>query len=313
MIRDWSPALLTGLLGKWEENMSMAHVASFRAGGQARYVYRPFDTKDLSRCLALIPADIPVMFVGKSTNLLFSDKGFDGVVVLMTEMVRLNRSDTFFAVEQDDQGAMLTLSAAVSCPKAAQIALTSQLVGLEFFAGIPGSIGGALTMNAGSGSASTWDFVKRVHMIDRQGKCFDLRPEDFDIHYRHVRCKYEQTAWFSGVDFYLPHGDMLVSKAKIDDIMSWRKAHQPLELPNAGSVFKNPGNASAGRLIEECGLKGFAIGGAQVSDRHANFIVNKGQATATDIIDVIRHVQEVVYQQTSIRLEPEVRIIGEMI
>lgn len=309
MVNQWNPDKTVGLLGKWEENVAMSAYASYRAGGIAKYVYCPFNLQDLSRCLSQIPLTIPVIFLGKSTNLLVSDLGFDGVIILLAEMCRQNRTECFFEVKDT----LLHVSAAISCPKVAQIAVSSDLVGLEFFAGIPGSIGGALTMNAGSAGASTWDHIEKVHMINRSGECFEKTPDDFDIGYRKVAAKFSEPAWFVGAEFRLSRGDIAAAKAKIEEILSWRKSHQPLALPSAGSVFKNPEGDTAGRLIDSCGLKGFHVGDAEVSERHANFIVNKGNATATDIVNLIRHVRAVVYEKTGIHLEPEVKLVGESI
>ena len=313
MINNWTPADTIGLLGQWQENMPTEEYVSYRAGGRAQYAYRPYHVEDLSRCLAQIPAEVPVLMVGKATNLLFSDEGFRGVVILLPEMVRQNRHASFFEVSEEGNEGVLSLSAALSCPKAAQIAVASGFVGLEFFAGIPGSIGGALVMNAGSKGSSTWDHVIRAKLMNRQGECFYITPDQATIGYRKVVLPYKEEVWFMGADFKLAYGDVQQAKAVIEEMLSWRKTHQPLLLPNAGSVFKNPEGDSAGRLIESCDLKGFSIGDAEVSLCHANFIVNKGKATATDIIAVMRHVRKTVQEKTGVYLEPEVKIIGEVV
>ena len=197
----------------------------------------------------------------------------------------------------------------------ARFAAMHSLADAEFLAGVPGSVGGALAMNAGCYGSQTWDIVVRAQTIDRQGALRERPKTDFDIAYRH--CALRDAAigideWFCGAWFQLPAGDGEASRARINECLARRIASQPLSLPNAGSVFRNPPGDHAARLIESCGLKGLERGGAQVSEKHANFIVNPhGAARAADIEWLIDRVRSQVKARTGIELHPEVRIIGE--
>src|SRR5213078_3722168 len=181
--------------------------------------------------------------------------------------------------------------------------------GAEFLAGVPGTVGGALAMNAGCYGAETWDVVEQVLTVDRDGAFHTRRKPEFEIGYRH--CALPQVEWFAAAWFELESGDGEASRAKIKELLAKRVATQPLSLPNAGSVFRNPPGDHAARLIESCGLKGFTVGGAQVSSKHANFIVNAGGASAADIEAVIDHVHATVAAKARVNLVREVRIVGD--
>ena len=191
--------------------------------------------------------------------------------------------------------------------------------GAEFLAGIPGTVGGALAMNAGCYGAETWDRVERVLMLCRSGALRQRRPADFDIAYRHVVLNGEQHGavlgadeWFAAAWFAFERGERAAALGRIKQLLQQRIASQPLALPNAGSVFRNPPGDYAARLIEASGLKGFAIGGARVSEKHANFIVNPGgRGSAADIENLIEHVQQTVRSRQGVELVTEVRIVGE--
>ena len=207
---------------------------------------------------------------------------------------------------------MVYAEAGVASPKAARFAAQHHLEGAEFLAGIPGTIGGALAMNAGCYGGETWDIVERVAMIDRHGKVTHRSRDEFDIGYRHCIPKPPRKEWFAAAWFRLKPGDGDTSRGIMKELLARRIATQPLSLPNAGSVFRNPPGDHAARLIESCGLKGFAIGNARVSEKHANFIVNPdGAAKSADIEALIAHVRETVKAQTGVALEQEVRIVGE--
>ena len=202
--------------------------------------------------------------------------------------------------------------AGVACPKVARFAANHNLAGAEFLAGIPGTVGGALAMNAGCYGGVTWAIVDRVLMLDRQGVLRERRAEDFDIGYRHVGLRGTSDEMFAAAWFRLPAGDGAAARERIRELLEKRIASQPLQLPNAGSVFRNPPDDHAARLIEAAGLKGTAIGGARVSEKHANFIVNaERRATAADIEGLIEKVQEVVREKFGVELLREVRIVGE--
>jgi UDP-N-acetylmuramate dehydrogenase len=202
--------------------------------------------------------------------------------------------------------------AGVAAPKVARFAALHQLAGAEFLAGIPGTVGGALAMNAGCYGAETWQIVHAVTTIDRSGAVHLRKQAEFDIAYRHCRLKAGNEEWFVAARFKLASGDGEQSRARIKELLAKRIATQPLSLPNAGSVFRNPSGDHAARLIESSGLKGLSRGGARVSEKHANFIVNpEGAATAADIESLIYEVQRRVLDRARIELVPEVRIVGE--
>ena len=219
-------------------------------------------------------------------------------------------------VDRDDFSGILkdmTLyaEAGVASPKVARFAALHDLEGGEFLAGIPGSVGGALAMNAGCYGGETWDIVERVLTIDRGGRTFERARDEFEIGYRHCAPATPREEWFAAAWFRLPPGDGATSRGIIKELLARRIATQPLSLPNAGSVFRNPDRDHAARLIESCGLKGFGRGGARVSEKHANFIVNpEGAASAADIEWLIQHVQRMVYQMKGVVLTTEVRIVG---
>jgi UDP-N-acetylmuramate dehydrogenase len=199
----------------------------------------------------------------------------------------------------------------VAGAKLARFAASNNLCGAEFFVGIPGTLGGMLAMNAGCYGGETWQKVQRVQVLTRQGELLERTPQEYEITYRHVEMRVANEEFFVGAWLKFEAGDVEAARQEIKVLMDKRSASQPLQQPNAGSVFRNPPGDHAARLIEACGLKGKRIGGAQVSDKHANFIVNTGGATAADIEKLIIEVQVLVEQQTGVRLQPEVRIIGE--
>jgi UDP-N-acetylmuramate dehydrogenase len=194
----------------------------------------------------------------------------------------------------------------------ARFAAMHNLEGAEFLAGIPGCVGGALAMNAGCYGGETWDIVQRAVTIDRSGRLVLRSKDEFAIGYRHAAPKPEREEWFAAAWFGLTRGDGETSRGVIKELLGRRIATQPLSLPNAGSVFRNPPRDHAARLIEDCGLKGFGRGGARVSEKHANFIVNpQGAARAADIEWLVQHIQRMVYQMKGVVLQTEVRIVGE--
>jgi UDP-N-acetylmuramate dehydrogenase len=210
-----------------------------------------------------------------------------------------------------EQG-LIYADAGVASPKVARFAALHDLEGAEFLAGVPGCVGGALAMNAGCYGGETWDIVERVATIDRAGSVVQRGGSDFDIGYRHCVPRPPREEWFAAAWFRLQRGDGDTSRGVIKELLARRIATQPLSLPNAGSVFRNPPKDHAARLIESCGLKGFGRGGARVSEKHANFIVNPhGAARASDIEWLIQHVQRMVYQMKGVLLHTEVRIVGE--
>jgi UDP-N-acetylmuramate dehydrogenase len=245
-----------------------------------------------------------VTVLGLGSNTLVRDGGVRGAVIL------LHNPGGALAVADG----LVYGEAGVACPKLARFAARHDCAGAEFLAGIPGTIGGALAMNAGCYGGETWSVVAKVELVLRDGTFVVRTPSDYAIGYRSVSRADGRVAdgIFTAGWFRFPPGDGQLSRSRIRDLLARRIATQPLDLPNAGSVFRNPPGDHAARLIESAGLKGFAIGGARVSDKHANFIVNPGRrASAADIERLIEHIREVVAVQTGVTLEPEVRVIGE--
>jgi UDP-N-acetylmuramate dehydrogenase len=303
------------LRGELRYDEPMRRYTSWRTGGDAERAYIPADLSDLSRYLHLQPADHPIHMVGLGSNLLVRDGGLRGTAIL------LHRALNGLRLAPGPQGGgVIYVEAGVAAPKVAKFAAKHDLDGAEFLAGIPGTIGGALAMNAGCYGAETWDFVVSVTTIDRSGALRERGQEDYEIAYRSIVLKQVEDAppastqpqeWFVAAHFGFPRGERAASEQKIKELLDRRIASQPLSQPNAGSVFRNPEGHHAARLIEACGLKGLTIGGAQVSAKHANFIVNLGHATAADIENLIHKVQAIVEEQQGVKLETEVRIVGE--
>ncbi|MGN2392899.1 UDP-N-acetylmuramate dehydrogenase [Pelomicrobium sp. G1] len=307
---DLEPGTREGLQGELRLAEPMHRHTSWKVGGIADRVYVPADLQDLGAFLRSLPPEEPVLAVGLGSNLLVRDGGFRGTVIL------LHRALNALALEaRDPQQGLVYAEAGVASPKVARFAALHDLEGAEFLAGIPGTVGGALAMNAGCYGAETWEVVERVTTIDRAGRVRQRRPADYQIGYRHVALKARDEGageeWFVSACLRLNRGDGERSRQTIKRLLARRVATQPLNLPNAGSVFRNPPGDHAARLIEGCGLKGYRIGNAMVSDKHANFIVNLGGAKARDIETIIETVERTVAQQTGVGLVREVRVVGE--
>jgi UDP-N-acetylmuramate dehydrogenase len=291
-----------GLRGELRQDEPMSRHISWRTGGTADRFYIPADLNDLGEFLYQLPLSEPLLFVGLGSNLLVRDGGFRGTVVMMHSAKLRPRMES----------GLIYAEAGVASPKVARFAALHELEGAEFLAGVPGSVGGALAMNAGCYGGETWDIVERAVTIDRKGKLVMRSKDEFDIGYRHCAPKPEREEWFAAAWFRLQPGDGETSRGVMKELLSRRIATQPLSLPNAGSVFRNPPKDHAARVIEACGLKGFGRGGARVSEKHANFIVNPhGAAKASDIEWLIQHIQRVAYQLQGVVLQTEVRIVGE--
>jgi UDP-N-acetylmuramate dehydrogenase len=290
------------LRGQLRQQEPMARHVSWRAGGPADRFYIPADLDDLRAFLKQLPDSEPLLFVGLGSNLLVRDGGWRGTVILTHGASRRPAMDD----------GMVYAEAGVASPKVARFSAQHHLEGAEFLAGIPGTLGGALAMNAGCYGGETWDVVERVAMIDRRGKLTERTREEFDIGYRHCVPTPLRKEWFAAAWLRLKPGDGDTSRGIMKELLARRIATQPLSLPNAGSVFRNPPRDHAARLIEACGLKGFAHGGARVSEKHANFIVNPdGKGSAADLEWLIKHIAKVVYQMKGVVLSTEVRIVGE--
>jgi UDP-N-acetylmuramate dehydrogenase len=290
--------------GKLLLNEPMSRHTSWRVGGPADRFYVPADLDDLALFLRTVPAGEALHWVGLGSNLLVRDGGVRGTVIMTSGALN------GLSVVSDDS---FRAEAGVACAKAARFSVSHGLVGAEFLAGIPGTIGGALAMNAGAFGGETWNIVAAVETLDRHGERRIRPPSDYRVSYRHVEGPLGTTEseWFVAGHFRLAKGEASKAKTLIKSLLAKRGATQPTQLPNAGSVFKNPPNDFAARLIEASGLKGVREGRASVSDMHANFIVNNGGARAADIERLIQSVQAEVERRHGVHLETEVRVIGE--
>ncbi len=298
MLRMHSP-----LSGQLLLNEPLTRYNSWRVGGVAERFYIAASLDDLAAFLHSLNVNEPICFIGLGSNLLVRDGGVRGTVVLMHNVLNTLKMD----------GEHVYADAGVTCAKVAKFSAKNAKQGGEFMAGIPGTVGGALAMNAGCYGAETWDVVAKVQTINRRGELNVREKNLFKTSYRHVELEtavLSADEWFVGAWFALKAGDANESAQKIKELLAKRLASQPLNLPNAGSTFRNPTGDYAARLIEACGLKGVQIGGAQVSTKHANFIVNLGDATAADIEQLIAHMRETVKHQFGIELQQEVRVIG---
>jgi UDP-N-acetylmuramate dehydrogenase len=281
---------------------SAAHV-SWRAGGPLARAYFPADLDDLAAFLATLRRDEPLLIVGKGSNLLVRDGGFDGTAIFTDAALKTLRLE--------DDGSIYA-EAGASSPKLAAFASSHGLVGAEFLAGVPGTVGGALAMNAGCYGGETWNHVERVLMLDRAGRRVERAAADFSIAYRHVGLAAASDEMFAAAWLRFAPGDGAAARERMRELLEKRMATQPLQLPNAGSVFRNPPGDHAARLIEAAGLKGANDGGARVSEKHANFVVNpEGKASAAEIERLIGHVQSVVQEKFGVTLQREVRIVGD--
>jgi UDP-N-acetylmuramate dehydrogenase len=277
----------------------MARHTSWRTGGVADIWFRPASRAGLIKFLADLEPETPLHWVGLGSNLLVRDGGVRGVVISLQDAL----NDIAYLGD-----GRVSAGAGVACTILSRYCVRRALGPAEFFAGIPGTVGGALAMNAGAFGGETWQQVESVDVINRSGEVFTRSPDKYTVGYRHVQGPANE--WFLGACFAFSE-NFDTSMDKVKSLVSERRAKQPLGLPSCGSVFRNPPGDHAARLIEAAGLKGFSIGGAVVSEKHANFIINANTATAADIEALIEHVQSVVHDQYGVLLEPEVHIIGE--
>lgn len=282
-------------------NEPLADYTTWRVGGVAKALYKPAGVDDLALFLRQCPYEEPLLWLGLGSNSLIRDTGFAGTVVLTQGC--LNE----IALVGDD---LIRVDAGVSCAKMARFCARNNLSGGEFWAGIPGTMGGALRMNAGCFNGETWQFVVEVETMTRTGERRKRSPSDFDVSYRHVAGPSDE--WFVAATCRLTPGHKDTSMQLIKELLAHRAATQPTSDYNCGSVFRNPPDHYAAKLIESCGLKGYSLGGAKVSEKHANFIINhEGRASSNDIERLIQEVQKTVHEQTGIALVREVHVIGD--
>ncbi len=304
------------LRGKLQTHISMARHTSWRVGGLADRFYAPADIEDLAQFLRSLPSDEAIYFIGLGSNTLVRDGGVRGTVILTHPALSALRLENETQSESGELALTVYCEAGVASPKLARFTARHGLCGAEFLVGIPGTLGGALAMNTGCFGHETWGMVHRVLVVGRDGKVMQRNREDYEVGYRSVTLKGNQntpalTEWFLAAWIRLDRGDAKRGKQTIDVLLKQRGETQPLDRPNAGSVFRNPKSDFAARLIEQCGFKGLRVGGAEISQKHANFIVNTGTAMAADIEALIQQVQQGVKDLCGVDLEAEVRIIGE--
>ena len=290
----------TEIRGRLLTNERLEKYTSWRVGGPAKQIFFPADRKDLIRFLQLLPDNEPIFWIGMGSNLLVRDGGIEGTVINTR-----GRLKGMAVVEKN----VITVEAGVKCPLVARFSSVQGLAGAEFLAGIPGTMGGALKMNAGAFGGETWNIVESVEMVNAAGKVTIRQRDEFKVSYRSVQGRADE--WFLQARLRLQEGEMDSSQEKIKALLAKRAKDQPTNQATCGSVFKNPESDFAARLIEESGLKGFSIGGACVSEKHANFIVNTGLATAADIEALIEHVRNEVARLQGVTLQTEVCVVGK--
>jgi UDP-N-acetylmuramate dehydrogenase len=280
-------------------NEPMSRHTSWHVGGPAEVFFNPRDRTDLAAFLRGLDDEVPIHWVGLGSNLLVRDGGLKGVVISTHGTLdRLDRiNDTTVYGE-----------AGLACARIARQCIKWGLGPAEFFAGIPGTLGGALAMNAGAFGGETWQHVIEVVTIDRRGREHTRAASEYSVSYRHVTAPVKDE-WFVGATLSFEHRPG-ANEAQVRLLLDRRKASQPIGEWSCGSVFTNPPGDHAARLVEAAGLKGFRIGDASVSQKHANFIINHGQATAADLERLIEHVQNTVERLHGVRLHPEVRVVG---
>jgi UDP-N-acetylmuramate dehydrogenase len=282
-----------------KRNEPMSRHTSWHVGGPAEVFFSPRDRTDLGAFLRSLDADVPIHWIGLGSNLLVRDGGIKGVVIsthgALDRLERVNETTVYG-------------EAGVPCARVARQCVRWGLGPAEFFAGIPGTLGGALAMNAGAFGGETWPHVMEVQTVDRRGREHTRSPSEYSISYRHVSAP-ANDEWFVAAKLTFER-KAAADEAQVRTLLEKRKATQPIGEWSCGSVFTNPPGDHAARLVEASGLKGFRIGGASVSQKHANFIINHGEATAADLESLIRHVQATVERVHGVRLNPEVRILG---
>ncbi len=286
--------------GILKKNIKGRDLSTFKTGGKIKYYFIPNSIEDLKNLLQEITKyNIKFFIIGNGSNILISDKGFNGI------FINLKGFTNYIEIRKNK----IICGASVSLNTVIEYSKQYSLSGLENLAGIPGTIGGALIMNAGAFNTEIGDFVEYVKIIDRKGKIKTLKQSQIKFSYRKSTPLNKYIILESGL--ILKKGKRNLIEKKINEILKKRELKQPLEFPSAGSIFKRPANNYAGALIEKCGLKGFSIGGAMVSEKHANFIINKKKATSTDIYKLIIYIQKKVYENFKVNLIPEIKFIGK--
>lgn len=288
--------------GILKRNEPLAGYTAWHIGGPAEIYYKPVDVADLSAFVKSGISGDSITFLGLGSNVLIADEGIKGTLIhWLDTRAPINLHPALQSTVQVDTR--------VPCAKLAKFCAKQGLTGAEFFAGIPGTVGGALAMNAGAWGRETWSSVQRVRVINRQCDLISRDRTEYQIGYRSVLGPASE--WFVSADLcFEAGGDPLSIVQNIKALLKQRQQSQPIGLFSCGSVFKNPHNDYAGRLIESCGLKGYAIGGAKISEKHGNFIINTGAATSRDVRALIAYIQAVVLAEHQVELETELRFLG---
>jgi UDP-N-acetylmuramate dehydrogenase len=291
-------AAVEGLRGRVTFNAQLRAYTSFKIGGPADVLVEPADVEDVCRLVVqAVAAKVPLFVVG-GTNLLIRDGGIRGIVVSLSKLRAI----------REEAGDVLYAEGGVGMPTLIGYAIRRSLAGLEWAAGIPGTVGGCLVMNAGTRLGEMKDAVKAVRLVTMRGEVRDLAAASIRFQYRRARLP---RGIVVGVWFQLRPGIRAEIARVVKDYLHYRKATQPLAMPSAGCVFKNPPRESAGSLLEATGLKGMRIGDAEVSTKHGNFIVNRGHASAADVIGLIQKIRRMIKQKAGVRLDLELKIVGE--
>ncbi len=290
---------LVGTEHVWADEPMKDHT-TFRVGGPARYLVEPKDANELVKVIkACCEAELPYTIVGNGSNLLVSDEGYDGVIIHLFK----NMSQIWI------QGNFMILEAGVLLSRAANVACREGLAGLEFASGIPGTVGGAMVMNAGAYGGEMKDVVSSVKVLASDGRVREYTNEEMGFGYRQSRITGECSIVLE-VELKLHPGKTEEIRARMDELREQRVKKQPLEYASAGSTFKRPEGYFAGKLIQDAGMRGFRIGDAQVSEKHCGFVINRGNATASEIGEVIEEVRKRVYEHSGVLLQTEVRFLG---
>lgn len=292
-------ALCNELKCEYSTEALLKDYTSFKIGGKADIMVFPDTVENLSKIISLAKKEsIPVFVLGKGSNLLVNDNGIKGIVISMCNLDKIELiNDTTIRCESG-----------ISLSRLCRFALDNSLTGLEFAFGIPGTAGGAAYMNAGAYGGEMKDVLVSCEHLNPDGSLSSFSGDELALDYRHS--VYSNSNYIiTSLTLKLRNGNKEDIKAKMDELIGKRKDKQPLEYPSAGSTFKRPEGYFAGALIEQCGLKGYTVGGAQVSKKHAGFVINIGNATSKDVVDVIEHCKKTVLDETGVTLEPEVKII----
>lgn len=294
----------TALRGSLKLREPLARYTSWRVGGPATKFYQPADREDLVNFIGTLSVDEPVFVMGMGSNLLVRDGGINGTVINLRGAL-----NALELMEKNKNNALVYAEVGTALSQLARFASKHNLAGSEFLAGIPGSVGGALAMNAGCYGSETWQFVEKAESLNRKGQIITRQPDEYTVSYRSVHRPSNE--WFLAAWFRFNTSKNPADRQRMRELLKQRSQTQPVGSHSCGSVFRNPPGGYAGKLIEDCGLKSYRIGGAHVSEKHANFILSDANASAADIEQLIEFVQKEVESKTGVSLQQEVKIVGD--